>query len=120
MYYWQIDDGRIWSADDAAFVGEAPAGADLVPLYSDGQPGGVEYLRDTIRFYGYGLGELAGPEERKAAILARLAEIDLLSIRPLRAVADGSATDFDKQKLAALDSEATEQRAELAEMGDVT
>ena len=93
----------------------APAGADVTPLYSDGQPGGIEYLRDTIRFYGYGLGELSGPEERRAAILARLAEIDLLSIRPLRAVADNSATEFDKRKLATLDREAADLRAELAE-----
>jgi hypothetical protein len=117
MYYWKIDDGRIWSADDAAFVAEAPAETNITPLYSDGQPGGVDYLRETIRFYGYALGELAGPEERKTAILARLAEIDLLSIRPLRAVADGSATDFDRQKLATLDAEAAELRAELAGLG---
>jgi hypothetical protein len=117
MYYWQINDGRIWSADDAAFVAEAPTGAEPVPLYSDGQPGGVDYLRETIRFYGYGLGELAGTEERRVEILARLAEIDLASIRPLRAVADGSATDFDRQKLVDLDSEAAGLRAELAGLG---
>ena len=71
MYYWQINDGRIWSTDDAAFVGEVPAGAELVPLYDSGHPGGVEYLRDTIKFYGYSLGELAGPEELAAAARVR-------------------------------------------------
>jgi hypothetical protein len=117
MYYWQISDGRIWSADAAAFVESAPAGAELVPLYSDGQPGGVGYLRETIKFYGYGLGELAGPEERRAAILARLAEIDAASVRPLRAIAQEEATQADHDKLAALDGEAAELRAELAELG---
>jgi hypothetical protein len=114
MYYWQINDGRIWSADDAAFVAEAPAGAEIVPLYSDGQPSGVEYLRETIRFYGCGLGELSGPEERRAAILARLAEIDTASIRPLRAIAQEEATQADHDRLAALDAEAAELREELA------
>ena len=54
----------------AAFVPEAPAGAEIVPLYDSGHPGGVEYLRDTITFYGYGLGELVGPEELEAAFSA--------------------------------------------------
>jgi hypothetical protein len=98
-------------------VAEAPAGAEITPLYSDGLPGGVDYLRDTIKFYGYQFGELAGPEERRAEILARLAEIDTAGIRPLRAVADNSATDFDRQKLADLDTEAAELRAELAGLG---
>jgi hypothetical protein len=114
MYYWKINDGRIWSADTAAFVESAPEGAEIVPLYDSGQPGGLGYLRDTIRFYGYPLGELAGPKERRAEILARLAKIDLASIRPLRAVAEDSAAQFDREKLASLDSEAADLRAELA------
>jgi hypothetical protein len=117
MYYWQINDGRVWSAVDAAFVESAPIGADGPPLYSDGPPGGIEYLQETIRFYGYGLGELAGPEERRAAILARLAEIDTASVRPLRAIAQGEGVEADHAKLAALDSEAAALRTELAGLG---
>jgi hypothetical protein len=52
--------------------------------------------------------------KRRAEILARLAEIDAASVRPLRAIAEGNATDFDRQKLAALDSEAATLRTELA------
>ena len=114
MYYWQIDDGRIWSADAAAFVADVPTGETVTPLYDSGQPGGVDYLRDTIRFYGYALGELSGPEERRAAILARLAEIDAASIRPLRAIAQGEDGQADHDKLAALDAEAAALREELA------
>jgi hypothetical protein len=113
MYYWKIDDGRIWSAEAAAFVGSAPEGADVTPLYDSGQPAEVEYLRETIRFYGYDLGELAGPEERKAAILVRLAEIDATSVRPLRAIAQGDAVQADHDRLAALDAEASGLREEL-------
>jgi hypothetical protein len=58
------------------------------------------------------------PEEiaaaRKAEILARLAAIDADSVRPLRAIANGEGTDFDTQKLAALDAEAAGLRDELA------
>ena len=54
---------------------------------------------------------------RKSEILARLAEIDLESIRPLRAVLTEAATDFDTQKLTALESEAAELREELKGVG---
>jgi hypothetical protein len=53
-------------------------------------------------------------ERRRAEILARLAEIDAASVRPLRAIAQGEGTDFDRDKLAALDAEAVELRAEFA------
>jgi hypothetical protein len=56
-------------------------------------------------------------EQHRAEIIARLAEIDIASIRPLRAIADGTATDFDREKLAALEAEAEALRGELAEQG---
>ena len=61
------------------------------------------------------------PEEIAAArrneILARLAEIDAASIRPLRAIAQGEAVQADHNKLTALDSEAAALRTELAGLG---
>jgi hypothetical protein len=118
MYYWQINDGRIWSADAAAFVESAPAGADVTPLYDSGQPGGVEYLRDTIKFYHYPLGDLAGPEERKAEILAALAALDqeAISLRTLAnaALGDEQAAGVLAEKMAAHEAVAAPLRAELA------
>ena len=55
-------------------------------------------------------------ERRVQEIRQRLSEIDAESIRPLRATVDGSATEFDTQKLAALEQEATALRAELASL----
>ena len=55
-------------------------------------------------------------ERRAQEIKQRLAEIDTESIRPLRATVDGSASEFDTQKLAALEQEATELRIELASL----
>ena len=122
MYYWQIPDGRIWSADAAAFVGEVPAGADLVPLYDSGQPGGVEYLRDTIKFYGYSLGELAGPEERRAELKAALSALDEAAQITLRTIANAALGDADAvavltNKMAAHEAAAAPLREELAGLG---
>jgi hypothetical protein len=53
-------------------------------------------------------------EQRRAEIRTRLSEIDAESIRPLRAVTEDTAEDFDREKLASLDAEAVTLRAELA------
>lgn len=53
------------------------------------------------------------PNPRKEEIRARLAQIDLDSVRPLRAVASGASTQFDRDKLVALDVEAAKLRMEL-------
>lgn len=52
--------------------------------------------------------------QRRARIMTRLAEIDAASVRPLRALVRGEAVQADTDKLAALDAEAEELRAELA------
>ena len=49
----------------------------------------------------------------RAAIYARLKEIDADSVRPLRAIANGEATKEDRAKLAALDAEAAKLRDRL-------
>lgn len=57
---------------------------------------------------------LARADQRRAALVEHLAAVDLASVRPLRAVAAGTATDADRERLAALDAEAATLRAELA------
>ena len=52
-------------------------------------------------------------ERRVQEIKQRLAEIDTESIRPLRATVDGSATEFDADKLTALETEAQALRTEM-------
>lgn len=56
------------------------------------------------------------PSQRIDEIKERLAQIDIDSVRPLRAIAAGSHTQFDSDKLASLDSEAAALRAELASL----
>lgn len=51
---------------------------------------------------------------RSVEIKARLAQIDLDSVRPLRAILANTAAQQDRNKLEALDAEAAILRAELA------
>lgn len=55
-------------------------------------------------------------EQRKQEIYARLNAIDTESLRPLRAIARGTATDYDTEKLKALEDEAVALRQELASL----
>jgi hypothetical protein len=51
--------------------------------------------------------------QERTATIARLAEIDREAIRPLRAVAAGTQTTADTDKLAALEAEAGQLRSTL-------
>lgn len=53
---------------------------------------------------------------RAAEIARRFAEIDRERIRPLAAIAAGTATDEDRDKLARLETQAQALREELAEL----
>jgi hypothetical protein len=110
VYFWQINDGRIWSAEAAKFVEAVPEGAELTPLYDSGQPAGLECLRETIRFYGYGLGELAAPAER---ILAQIAALEAdQTARMTRGAALGKPEDL--ARLGEIAAGIAALRAELA------
>lgn len=53
-------------------------------------------------------------EDRHSVILTELDRLDLQAVRPLRAIAAGTATETDKQKLIALEEQAAQLRQELA------
>ena len=53
---------------------------------------------------------------RAAKISRRFSEIDRARIRPLAAIVAGAGTDEGKSRLKALEEEAAQLRAELAEM----
>ena len=54
---------------------------------------------------------------KRSKIRHRLRVIDREAARPLRAILAGKETEFDHQKLAALEAEAETLRAELADLG---
>jgi hypothetical protein len=115
MKYYQYDDNALYIGSGDALPGDVP-GSWIYPhnITSVAPP------TDELGKWKWGgdVWRAVTPEElaeqRKAEIQARLAEIDTASIRPLRAVADNTATDFDRQKLADLEAEAAALRAELA------
>lgn len=72
---YKLADGRLWDVEAAAFVAMAQDGVEIVSLYANGKPAGVDYLRRTLEFYGYSVGpELLTLEELKAAKLAQINE----------------------------------------------
>jgi hypothetical protein len=122
-WFWRKTDGTIFSSaaqgfvpeDAPAYVAFLAAGSVPTPYPKDesGQESEAE-LAAVLRPYGLHVSQSAAKREE---ILARLAEIDAASIRPLRAVADGTAVQADTAKLAELDSEAAALRAQLAGLG---
>lgn len=55
-------------------------------------------------------------EEQIANIKNRLTSIDMQTVRPMRAIATGTATEEDSTKLAELEQRAKQLRAELTEI----
>ena len=56
-------------------------------------------------------------EEQTEELKNRLDEIDRQAIRPIRAIAAGTATDEDRRILSELEAQAEEIRAQMAESG---
>lgn len=55
-------------------------------------------------------------EQKIAELKQQLAELDLQAVRPLRAIAAGTATDEDKSRLAEIEGQAEALRAEIANL----
>jgi hypothetical protein len=119
-WYWCKADGTIYSSAAQGVVADTDT-AYQVFLAAGNHP--TPYPKDTAGeeseaelaavLAPYGL-YVSGAAARRAEVLARLAEIDTASVRPLRAIADGTAVQADHDKLAELDSEAAGLREELA------
>ena len=76
--FYKIYDGRLWDVDTARFVEQAPDGAEIIPLYADGNPAGEDYLRRTLEFYNYPVGFelLTAQEAEKVRFERQRAERD--------------------------------------------
>lgn len=57
-------------------------------------------------------------QKQKAELIAQLDEIDLKTIRPLRAIQSADFTDDDVAKLQELQNQASQIRAQLQELGE--
>ena len=81
--FYKIANERVWDVDSASFAESIPEAANVIELRHDGKPADEAYLRQTLEFYGYTVGdELLTDEDRaKAAREKReelLAEADFL------------------------------------------
>lgn len=62
--FYRINDGRVWSIEEAKFVNSFNA-EETIALRADGKPGDEAYLKRTLALYGYPIGdELKTDEER--------------------------------------------------------
>lgn len=81
--FYKIANERVWDVDSASFAESIPEAANVIELRHDGKLADEAYLRRTLEFYGYAVGdELLTDEDRaKAAREKRdhlLAETDYL------------------------------------------
>lgn len=103
-----LADGSMWDTDRAAFVSEAPEGAEIVRLYDDGSPAGAAYLRQTLESCNLPVGpELLTLDELKAA---KLAEINA----GCQLMLDRLTANYPAAELLTFDKQETEARALLA------
>lgn len=82
-FFYQIADGRIWNVAVARFVDDVPSQAEVIPLRRGGALGDVSYLRRTLEFYGYTVGDELLTDEDRARVAREkrdqlLAETDYL------------------------------------------
>lgn len=94
--FYQIADRRTWNTALACFVDSVPDCGSVIPLYDGETPAGVEYLRQTLEFYGYPVGaELMTLEELKAAKTAQIdAETSAAIIAGFDYEVDGTTYHF--------------------------
>ena len=100
-------------ADDSDFSGGSAA--YVLPDSSE-LAGKIMSISGSVRLITDDSGQLIDAQpitDRKAEIYARLCELDLAAVRPLRALAAGTATDTDRERLAELEAQAAALRQEL-------
>ena len=114
-HYWLRESGRVYgsaadketAADDPDYRAWLEAGGQPTPYPKDA--GGAESFDEMMLVLKpYGLG-------RVNRLRAELEALDAASIRPLRALADGSASPEDRTRLAELETRAAQLRSELGQ-----
>ncbi len=63
--FYRISDGRVWDISNACYT-ETFDEESTVSLRSDGRPGDESYLKRTLVFYGYPIGDELKTDEEMA------------------------------------------------------
>ena len=112
-HYWLKDSGRVYGSaadletggDDPAYQAWLAAGGRPTPYPKDENDAeSYDELMAVLRPYGLG---------RVNRLKLELEALDAASVRPLRALADGSAGTGDRARLAEIEARAGRLRAEL-------
>ncbi len=68
---YRIAGQRLWSTEKAKFISETE-GVDAIDLYRNGRPADEAYLRRTLDFYGYPVGDELLTDEDRAEVARAL------------------------------------------------
>lgn len=75
LQYYKIGDGQIWDIVNAKFVTDYDIN-NTVELYSNRKPANVDYLKKTLQFYKFKLGdELLSDDEKSTNIRSQRDEL---------------------------------------------
>ena len=106
---WLCGEDETTIPDGAMIIGDDTRLADEIMRYPK-----VRLISPTNDFGDIDGIQVVPIEDRHSVILAELDRLDLQAVRPLRAIAAGTATEADRQKLIALEEQAAQLREELA------
>lgn len=106
---WLCGEDETTIPDGAMIIGDDTRLADEIKQYPK-----VRLMSPTDDFDDIDNIQVVPIEDRHRVILAELDHLDLQAVRPLRAIAAGTATEADRQKLIDLEEQATQLREELA------
>lgn len=106
---WLCGEDETIVPDRAMIISDNTRLADEIKQYAK-----VRLISPTNDFDNLDGIQVVPIEDRRSVILAELDRLDLQAVRPLRAIAAGTSTETDKQKLIALEEQAAQLRQELA------
>lgn len=107
---WLCGEDETTVPDGAMIIGDDTRLADEIMRYPK-----VRLISPTNDFGDIdGIQVVPIEEDRHRVILAELGRLDLQAVRPLRAIAAGTATETDRKKLAEIEEQAAQLRQELA------
>lgn len=106
---WLCGEDETIIPDGAMIIGDDTRLADEIKQYPK-----VRLMSPTDDFDDIDNIQVVPIEDRHRLIIAELDHLDLQAVRPLRAIAAGTAIETDRKKLAEIEEQAAQLREELA------